>query len=103
MSDYILEMIIAFLLLGMAVLGIHDWMLQYKLHQATTLVTSYQTQIAGLETDAMEAQQRVKDAESRATTQLQKDKESTALIIAENVPHDCPDAVAWAIKQAKSM
>lgn len=103
MNDQILEAIIGLLLLGILVLGCHDYYEAWQLTKTRMLVESYQTQISNLESDAIAARHRVKDAESRAVQQMQKVKESTAIIIAENVPHDCIDAMKWAVKQAKSL
>lgn len=103
MTNNIFEIVTGFLLLGIIVLGCHDYYEAWELLRANNQIHAYETQISNLESQAMAQEQRVRDAETRAQQQMRHLQDETKVIVAENVPHDCDKAVQWAIQQSKSI
>lgn len=100
LATEIIAGILAVIIIGLTLWGNYE---KWRCEKLTNQVHAYETQISTLETDAIKQRDKLKDAEDRAETQLQKNAESTAVIIAENVPHDCNDAVKWGVAQAKKI
>ena len=75
---------------------------QYRLAKYETEVLAYQTEIAVLHTESVQANERMSDAIKQADSRMQILQEKADKILSSKVPADCSKSVQWAIQQSSN-